>query len=411
MNSVQQKQKVELTDNHLDLQNGGDQESDLPTIDAHVVILNNYLRRHHVVAYQEIAKRVRKLTVLISVSMEPDRDWDAQWDGLNVIVQKNKMFTTKWKHSTGFSESNYIHVPIDTLKQLKTLKPDVILSYEMGMRTFLCSLYRIFHRKCRLVMVGNMSQHIEQERGFFRKMFRKLVVWGSDYFTYNGPSCKRYLTSLGIADARLFHFPYCIDPEAVSKSPPSDDVSSTRKMLYCGAISSRKGILQFAKAARSWCGKNVGEKIQLNIAGAGKLKTAIEELQTENFNVNFLGNCDLEALRSAYHDADVCVFPTLADEWGLVPIEGMASGLPVLGSFYAQSVESCVVEGENGWIFRPDSSEDIEAAIGRCMKTDSKQLLEMGNSARAAVSHITPCFAAKEVCQMISMIAPNADRT
>ena len=411
MSSVRQKQKAASTENNLDTVINGEQELDSPMIDAHVVILNNYLRRHHVVAYKEIAKRVRKLTVLISVSMEPDRDWEAEWDGLDVIVQKNKMFTTKWKHSSGFSEANFIHVPIDTLKQLRTLKPDVILSYEMGMRTFLCSLYRKFYRRCRLVMIGNMSQHIEQERGFFRKVFRKLVVWGSDYFTYNGPSCKRYLASLGIAEKRLFHFPYCIDPDAVSTSPQNVDASSTRQMLYCGAISSRKGILQFGEAARSWCSKNPGEKIQLNIAGAGELKAAVEELQTEDFKVNFLGNCDLAGLRSAYNDADVCVFPTLADEWGLVPIEGMASGLPVLGSFYAQSVESYVVEAENGWIFRPDSPKDIEAAIDRCMHTDSKQLLEMGKRARSAVSHITPAFSAKELCRMISMIAPQTDKT
>ena len=44
-------------------------------LNAHVVVLNNYLRKHHVVAYQELAKRVRKLTVLLSVPMEPDRSW------------------------------------------------------------------------------------------------------------------------------------------------------------------------------------------------------------------------------------------------------------------------------------------------------------------------------------------------
>ena len=168
-----------------------DTSSDL--IDAHVVILNNYLRRHHVVAYKEIARRVRKLTVLLSVDMEPDRQWEAQWDGLDVIVQKSKMFTAKWRHSSGFSEDNFIHVPIDTRKQLKALKPDVILSYEMGMRTLLCSFYRMFRRDCRLVMVGNMSERIERERGIFRRALRKAILRGVDFFSYNGPSCKRYL--------------------------------------------------------------------------------------------------------------------------------------------------------------------------------------------------------------------------
>ena len=382
-----------------------DTSSDL--IDAHVVILNNYLRRHHVVAYKEIARRVRKLTVLLSVDMEPDRQWEAQWDGLDVIVQKSKMFTAKWRHSSGFSEDNFIHFPVDTRKQLKALTPDVILSYEMGMRTLLCSFYRMFRRDCRLVMVGNMSEHIEKERGIFRKLLRRAILRGVDFFSYNGPSCKRYLKSLGVKEEMLFHFPYCIDPEAVSSAPKTFDASSVRTLLYCGAMSSRKGILQFAKTGRAWCEKNADDNVRLNIAGAGELRDEIAELSSEKFTINFLGNCNQAELRQAYQDADVCVFPTLADEWGLVPIEAMASGLPVLGSIHAQSVEACVVEGENGWVFNPDSDQEMEAAFERCMKTSPEKLAVMSIAAKDAVVHVSPAFSANEACRMISMIASN----
>ena len=382
-----------------------DTSSDL--IDAHVVILNNYLRRHHVVAYKEIARRVRKLTVLLSVDMEPDRQWEAQWDGLDVIVQKSKMFTAKWRHSSGFSEDNFIHFPVDTKKQLKALTPDVILSYEMGMRTLLCSFYRMFRRDCRLVMVGNMSEHIEKERGIFRKLLRRAILRGVDFFSYNGPSCKRYLKSLGVKEEKLFHFPYCIDPEAVSSAPKTFDASSVRTLLYCGAMSSRKGILQFAKTGRAWCEKNADDNVRLNIAGAGELRDEIAELSSEKFTINFLGNCNQAELRQAYQDADVCVFPTLADEWGLVPIEAMASGLPVLGSIHAQSVEACVVEGENGWVFNPDSDQEMEAAFERCMKTSPEKLAVMSIAAKDAVVHVSPAFSANEACRMISMIASN----
>ena len=385
----------------------GVSETSSDLIDAHVVILNNYLRRHHVVAYKEIARRVRKLTVLLSVDMEPDRQWEAQWDGLDVIVQKSKMFTAKWRHSSGFSEDNFIHFPVDTRKQLKALTPDVILSYEMGMRTLLCSFYRMFRRDCRLVMVGNMSEHIEKERGIFRKLLRRAILRGVDFFSYNGPSCKRYLKSLGVKEEMLFHFPYCIDPEAVSSAPKTFDASSVRTLLYCGAMSSRKGILQFAKTGRAWCEKNADDNVRLNIAGAGELRDEIAELSSEKFTINFLGNCNQAELRQAYQDADVCVFPTLADEWGLVPIEAMASGLPVLGSIHAQSVEACVVEGENGWVFNPDSDQEMEAAFEKCMKTSPEKLAVMSIAAKDAVVHVSPAFSANEACRMISMIASN----
>jgi len=373
-------------------------------IDVNVVLLTNYLRRHHMVACQEIQKRVRKLTVLLSVPMEPDRDWEADWGGLDVVVQKNRMFTAKWKHSTGFSEQNYIHFPTDTTTQLKRLKPDVIISYEMGVRTLLCGLYRMLRSKCRLIMVGNMSEHVESERGLGRRIFRNIIKRGCDYFTYNGPSCRRYLKSLNISDDKLHHFPYCIDEETVYRGPRNTPHSSLRKMVYCGTLSSRKGILNFAQAAKKWCEANPSQTIELSIAGTGELQQQISDLSGQNFQVVFLGNCDLAGLRSAYQNADLCVFPSLADEWGLVPIEAMASGLPVLGSFYAQSVEAYVIEGKTGWVFRPDENSLIEAAIDRCMQVNPDELIQMGDAAKAAVAGISPASSANDICQLISDI-------
>ena len=378
----------------------------LEVLDVDVVLLTNYLRRHHVAACQEIQKRVRKLTVLLSVPMEPDRNWEAEWGGLDVVMQKNRMFTANWKHSSGFSEHNYIHVPTDTTKQLKRLKPDVILSYEMGMRTMLSSCYRLFHPKCRLVMVGNMSQHIESERGLLRRSVRRIIKTGCDYFTYNGPSCKRYLKSLNISEEKLHHFPYCIDDDTAYRGPRHTPHPTVRKMVYCGSLSSRKGILQFAAAARKWCEANADQTIELHIAGTGELKQELSDLSHENFVVNFLGNCDLAGLRSAYENADLCVFPSLADEWGLVPIEAMTSGLPVLGSFYAQSVEAYVTEGETGWTYRPDDNSQIEAAIGRAMETSPERLLAMGETARADVEEISPASSAEKICDLIKKIKP-----
>lgn len=373
-------------------------------IDVDVVLLINYLRRHHMVACQEIQKRVRKLTVLLSVPMEPDREWEADWGELDVVVQKNRMFTTKWKHSIGFSEQNYIHIPTDTTSQLKRLDPDVILSYEMGMRTLLCSAYRMFRSRCRLIMVGNMSEHVESERGLGRRLFRNIIKRGCDFFTYNGPSCRRYLKSLMISDEKLHHFPYCIDDATVYRGPRHAPHPTKRKMVYCGSLSPRKGIREFATAAHKWCANNPSQTIELSIAGTGELQQEISDLSSENFVVKFLGNCDLAGLRLAYQNADLCVFPSLADEWGLVPIEAMASGLPVLGSFYAQSVEAYVHEGETGWVFRPDEESMIEAAIDRAMKTHPEQLLQMGRAAEAAVSGISPASSADNICQLIKSI-------
>jgi glycosyltransferase involved in cell wall biosynthesis len=389
-------------------------ESAEEVLDLHVVILINYLRVHHVLALREFSRKVRKLTILLSVPMEPDRDWEAQWEGLDVRVQRNFMWTANWRHSTGFSESNFIHFPIDTPWRLRELKPDLILSYEMGARTMLSMIYKTFKRKVPVVMIGNMSEHIESERGILRRMVRKLLSRGVNYFTYNGPSCKRYLRSLGVQEDRLFHFPYCINEATVFKDETKkgnlDQPPEIAKLLYCGSISQRKGIVQFSDALAQWCENNTHQKVELMIAGSGDLKADVAERASHNLHVKFLGNCDVDQLREAYGVADICVFPTLADEWGLVPIEAMASGVPVLGSIFAQSVEACCVDSENSWIFDPTDHEDIMDAIDRALSTTESRIREMGIAAKKAVAHISPENSATHLHEAVEKIIASRNR-
>ena len=378
----------------------------LTKLDAHVVLLNNYIRPHHVAAYTELARRVRTLTVLLSIPMEPDRNWQPEWNNLDVRVQKNWMFTTRWRHSSGFAEPNFIHVPIDTTRQLKKLKADIVFSYEMGMRTLLSCWYRRFHPEVPLVMVGNMSEHIETERGLARRMLRRSICQHADYFTYNGPSCKRYLESLSLAPDRLLEIPYCVDSSVVFGGTRERSESENRKLLYCGSLSERKGILQFAQMMRQWCDRNPQRQVTLSIAGDGPLKKSIADQAAGNFEISFLGHCDSSDLQNAYRDNDIAVFPSLADEWGLVPIEAMKSGLPVLGSFFAQSVEAYCEEDKNGWAFDPTNQHDLRSAIDRAMGCTNEQLSDMSQHARQSVAHVSPQRSAEQFCRVIETALP-----
>jgi glycosyltransferase involved in cell wall biosynthesis len=390
-------------------ENDGADDFDGEVLDAHVVILNNYIRVHHAISYVELARRVRKLTVLLSVPMEPDREWDADWLGLDVQVQKNWMFTKTWKHSKGFQEQNFIHVPVDTIKQLKRLKPDIVFSYEMGFRTLLSGWFRRWNRSVPLVMVGNMSHWIEQERGLTRRMLRGIVRRAVDFCTYNGPSCKKYLKDLGVKESDLFSIPYCVDPKVVyagERELRSDD--EPHKLLYCGSISPRKGVIEFAGQLQKWCQENPERKVVLQLAGAGNLVDSLLEMSCGNLQVKALGNLDQEALCGAYRDADIGVNPSFADEWGLTTVEALASGIPVLGCTYVQSVETLIEEGVNGWAFKTDDSSGVGRAIEAAMSCSFNELFRMSESCRRSVAHITPEQTAERFCDVVRHALPDS---
>ncbi len=375
-----------------------------PIQDAHVVVLSNYFRRHHSLVFQQVLQHVGKLTILLSTDMEPDRAWQADWGDLDVQIQKNKMITARWKHSAGFDEPNFIHIPTDTVKSLKRLKPDIVFSYEMGMRTVLSSAYRLTHRNVPLVMVGNMADHIENERGLLRRSVRRFIRSRVDYATYNGPSCHRYLNQIGFTDERLFHFPYCIDFDTTYSGPQTFSDDGHRRLLYAGVISDRKGILPFTKWLADYLSKNDHTTVTLSIAGDGPLEDQVRPLANDRLQIEMLGMCDSEQLSAANRAADICVFPTFGDEWGLVPIEAMASGLPVLGSTLAQSVESKVIDGENGWRFNPLDTDSAMRSIDAALRTSQSELKKMSIAARASAADATPENSAEKFCDAIRAI-------
>jgi glycosyltransferase involved in cell wall biosynthesis len=172
-------------------------------------------------------------------------------------------------------------------------------------------------------------------------------------------------------------------------------------------LSKRKGIRQFSEALRGWCDRHPAKPVTLAIAGDGPLKEDLIGFEGDSLSLDFLGNCNTSELADAYRDSDAAVFPSLADEWGLVPVEAMASGVPVLGSFFAQSVEATGEEGKNGWLFDPTNRCDVDAAIDRCMACSDEQLIEMGHYARASVAHITPERTADCFCEIIRTALPD----
>jgi glycosyltransferase involved in cell wall biosynthesis len=90
---------------------------------------------------------------------------------------------------------------------------------------------------------------------------------------------------------------------------------------------------------------------------------------------------DMPAL---YNDADVVLYPTIKDEpLGLVPIEAMACGRPVVASRCGGIVES-LVHGTTGYLVTPDNAAELAQGIA-VLLSDPKESIAMGTSGRQRV--------------------------
>src|SRR5206468_6354612 len=123
-----------------------------------------------------------------------------------------------------------------------------------------------------------------------------------------------------------------------------------------------------------------------------------------NLVLRFVGNVRYRDLPTWYEQGGILVFPTLADEWGVVVNEALAAGLPVLGSLYSQAVEELVRDGQNGWMFRPDRAEEIWRALDRALSLPEPELHAMRVQARRSVDHLTPALVADRILNAVRFV-------
>jgi glycosyltransferase involved in cell wall biosynthesis len=100
----------------------------------------------------------------------------------------------------------------------------------------------------------------------------------------------------------------------------------------------------------------------LVILGDGPLKGEIEDRITQlglAESVHLMGFRQYDELPSFYGLAHAFVHASSVEPWGLVVNEAMAAGLPVLVSDSCGCAEELVIEGENGFKFLPDDTEEL----------------------------------------------------
>jgi glycosyltransferase involved in cell wall biosynthesis len=151
-------------------------------------------------------------------------------------------------------------------------------------------------------------------------------------------------------------------------------------VLHVGRLAAEKNLRVLVEA---WTRAHrfLGPRATFVIAGDGP------EAQYIATHIPFtrqLGFVDRETLASLYASADLCVLPSRTETCGLVALEAMASGLPVIAAD-AGGLRESVLADVNGLLVRPDDargfSQAIIALVGdatrrRALSTGARQTAE-----------------------------------
>jgi glycosyltransferase involved in cell wall biosynthesis len=373
--------------------------------DCRVALLVNFIPPYRISVFRALRAEVRELQVLISTPVEANRPWLAEWADLPVVVQRSVSVRKRWKRPGGFRDESFVHVPYDTIAQLRRFQPDVILSGELGVRSWLAAAYKQLHPDVRLLLWATVSERTEQRRGFAREQLRPALLRQADGVLVNGASGARYITAQGIPPVRVTRVPQTADVAAFSAMPVERPDAETISLVYAGLLIPRKGILEFLRLLAAWAERHPHRRIEFHLAGDGPQRAALDAVpRPPNLVVRFLGNVPYDELPSVYGRSSILVLPTLEDEWGVVVNEAMAAGLPILGSLYSQAVEELVVDGETGWTFIPDDQRSAHAALDAALNTSACDRARMARTARAHACALTPTRIAREIATAIDRV-------
>lgn len=141
---------------------------------------------------------------------------------------------------------------------------------------------------------------------------------------------------------------------------PKIKVDSSINLLFVGRIDANKNLENTIKAAK-WI-KDQGMKCNLTIVGDGPLKYELEKKYKSDF-VHFKGSIhENEVLKKYYYESDILVVPSFNETFGLVYIEAMCCGTPVIYS-KEQAIDGFFQDGDIGKGINPNEFKSIANSI------------------------------------------------
>ncbi len=143
--------------------------------------------------------------------------------------------------------------------------------------------------------------------------------------------------------------------DAMRKRLLGENDDTGELLIYVGRLSAEKQIERIKPVLENL------PKTRLALVGDGPYRQQLEKI-FEGTATTFVGYLCGEELASAYASGDAFLFPSSTETLGLVLLEAMAAGCPVVGANRG-GIPDIITDGKNGCLYDPDSSENGASSL------------------------------------------------
>lgn len=326
------------------------------------------------------------------------RDEVYQWEVVSTNAQSFKTWTL-------FDDMDIVRASGKAIQEkvthaLDQWRPDAIAVNGYTERGSLaCLEWGLKHRVPVITMSDSNWQDAKRHR--LKEALKSQIVGLFSGGLAAGQDSRDYLCRLGLTPETVALGLNVVDNQyfqdaAERLSPNISTIRSQRDLperflLFIGRFVPKKNLHRLLEAYASYR-NNVSAACDLVIAGDGHLSESLKKTAASlglAQHVHWPGFVTYEALPEYYACAEAFILPSLAEQWGLVVNEAMASGLPVLVSNACGCAKDLVDHGRNGLIFAPESTEAIAEAM-LALPRDPDELKRMGDASRKIIAEWGP---------------------
>jgi glycosyltransferase involved in cell wall biosynthesis len=325
---------------------------------------------------------------------------------VELVGETNVVGLTKAGTSYG---DHFTYLSPAIAERLLKLKPNVIFTSSFGVWTLLAILFKFIGGWRIVIAYEGSSPGVDYRNSAVRLFVRRAMVWLADAYITNSQAGRDYLVDiLRARSERVFLQPYEIPDEKTlpGYGAVAEEISSLPRplFLFVGHLVPRKGIPLLLQACVTLQARGYTH-YSLVVVGDGPQQDELKDFCQEqglSDRVRWMGRVSYDQIGSYFKDTDVFVFPTMEDTWGVVTLEAMLLGKPILCSKGAGTSE-LVVHGENGYVFPPDDAVELADLMQKFL--DHPELIPaMGARSQQIMRQYTPEAAAQSMVQITKLV-------
>jgi len=244
-----------------------------------------------------------------------------------------------------------------------------------------------------------INKYIEQ----FRLFFADLIVTSSEY-------SKSEIVSLGINEELVHVLSPGLDREKfqLPQEPELFESKESKKILCVGNYVPRKGIVYlieaFAQIERQDFTLHLVGNRKNNSSYYNQLNNAVNKLKLTDCVV-FHDGADQDNIKQLYASSDIFVLPSFQETFGIVFLEAMHYGLPIITT-NVTAMPELVEDGKNGFLVPPGDSQALAKAISKLI-VNPDLIEKMGAAGRKKVA---TSYYWEQTCSEFASILQNINR-